>query len=188
MAVSPRPPYSCGQFSPNQPFSPILRRNAVSSPPWYSRPCSAISARSAGVTFSARNCRTSATQARCSSSSSKSTEATLSPSCLLGGRSWLEGDQSGVGDTQEELTMATTDTQIDLDALSTGEHGYTVDDEDDDEPVLLDRNGDPVETWRERYPYDERMSRKEYEQLKRRLQIELLKLQKWCKQTGARHV
>src|SRR6187431_1305509 len=86
IAVRPRPPFSVGQFSPNQPFSPILRRNAVSSPPWYSSPCSAISALSAGVTFSARNCRTSATHARWASSSSKSTQATLSRSCLPGGR------------------------------------------------------------------------------------------------------
>jgi polyphosphate kinase len=45
--------------------------------------------------------------------------------------------------------------EIDLDALSTPEHGYTVNDEDDDEPVLLDRDGNHVETWRERYPYDQ---------------------------------
>jgi polyphosphate kinase 2 len=78
--------------------------------------------------------------------------------------------------------------EIDLEALSTPEHGYTVDDEDDDEPTLLDRDGNRVETWRERYPYDHRMSRDEYEHLKRRLQIELLKLQKHSKRTGARHV
>jgi polyphosphate kinase len=77
---------------------------------------------------------------------------------------------------------------MDLDALSTNEHGYTVDDEDDDDPVLLDRNGEPLQTWREHYPYDERMSRDEYEKIKRDLQIELLKLQKWSKNTGARHV
>jgi hypothetical protein len=51
-----------------------------------------------------------------------------------------------------------SENDIDLEALSTDTHGYTVDDEDDDEPVLLDREGRPVETWRERYPYDERMS------------------------------
>ena len=84
--------------------------------------------------------------------------------------------------------MTTADTEIDLDALATPEHGYTVDDEDDDDPVLLDRDGNPVETWRERYPYDARMPRKEYERVKRRLQIELLKLQRWSKKTGARHV
>ena len=78
--------------------------------------------------------------------------------------------------------------EIDLEALSSPEHGYTVDDEDDDDPVLLDREGKNVETWRERYPYDHRMPRDEYEQLKRRLQIELLKLQKPGKRTGARHV
>jgi polyphosphate kinase len=42
---------------------------------------------------------------------------------------------------------------------------------------LLDQDGNPIETWRERYPYDHRMSDEESERLKRRLQIELLKLQ-----------
>nr|WP_223205116.1 polyphosphate kinase 2 [Gordonia jinghuaiqii] len=66
---------------------------------------------------------------------------------------------------------------------------FTVNDDDDDDPVLLtlpERN--VVDTWREDYPYDERMSRREYEVTKRRLQIELLKLQKWSKQTGQRHL
>lgn len=84
--------------------------------------------------------------------------------------------------------MTTAYTEVDLRALSGDEHGYTVDDTDDDEPVLLDRAGRPVETWRERYPYDERMPRQEYERTKRRLQIELLKLQRWSIRTGARHV
>ncbi|KUI18894.1 polyphosphate kinase [Mycobacterium sp. GA-1285] len=84
--------------------------------------------------------------------------------------------------------MTTADSEIDLDALSTDDHGYTVNDEDEDDPVLLDRDGKPIETWRERYPYDERMSREEYERTKRQLQIELLKLQNWSKRTGARHV
>jgi polyphosphate kinase len=78
--------------------------------------------------------------------------------------------------------------EIDLDALATDDHGYTVNDEDDDDPVLLDRNGNAIETWRERYPYDSRMPRPQYEREKRQLQIELLKLQKWSKRTGARHV
>ncbi|MCF3939198.1 polyphosphate kinase 2 [Gordonia sp. Z-3] len=66
---------------------------------------------------------------------------------------------------------------------------FTVNDDDDDDPVLLtlpERN--VVDTWRQDYPYDERMSRREYEVTKRRLQIELLKLQKWSKQTGQRHL
>ncbi len=41
--------------------------------------------------------------------------------------------------------------EIDLEDLSTDHHGYTVDDEDDDDPVLLDRDGNPIQTWRERY-------------------------------------
>jgi polyphosphate kinase 2 len=78
--------------------------------------------------------------------------------------------------------------EIDLNKLSTDDLGYTVDDEDDDDPVLLDRDGNPVDTWRERYPYDERLSRGQYEREKRLLQIQLLKLQRWTKRTGARHV
>jgi polyphosphate kinase 2 (PPK2 family) len=61
-------------------------------------------------------------------------------------------------------------------------HGYRV--RDDDDPVLLDGDGVPVDTWRENYPYDERMSRDEYEEQKRMLQIELLKLQKWSQANG----
>ena len=41
--------------------------------------------------------------------------------------------------------------------------------------------GGDDETWREGYPYDEKMSRKQYEKLKQGLQIELLKLQSWVK-------
>jgi hypothetical protein len=65
---------------------------------------------------------------------------------------------------------------------------YRVADDDDDDPVLLDRNGGPVDTWRENYPYDERMSREEYDRSKRLLQIELLKLQRWIRDTGRRLV
>jgi polyphosphate kinase 2 (PPK2 family) len=67
-------------------------------------------------------------------------------------------------------------------------HGYRVHDDDDDDPVLLDSGGIPVDTWRENFPYDERMSRDEYEEQKRLLQIELLKLQKWSQANGHRHV
>ena len=66
--------------------------------------------------------------------------------------------------------------------------GYQVDDDDDDDPVLLNADGQPVETWREGYPYDERMLRADYERTKRLLQIELLKLQKWIKASGERLV
>lgn len=65
---------------------------------------------------------------------------------------------------------------------------YTVRDDDDDDPVLVHAQSGDVDTWRENYPYDARMPRHEYELQKRLLQIELLKLQKWSKQNGSRHV
>ena len=43
-------------------------------------------------------------------------------------------------------------------------------------------------TWREGYPYDHKMTRHEYEEIKRSLQIELLKLQSWVKETGQKVV
>jgi polyphosphate kinase 2 len=63
-----------------------------------------------------------------------------------------------------------------------------VEDVDDDDPVLRFRDGRPVDTWREGYPYDERLSRDVYEREKRLLQIELLKLQNWVKESGERIV
>ena len=54
------------------------------------------------------------------------------------------------------------------------------------EPLL---KVDPhAETWREGYPYDAKMTRHEYEQIKRDLQIELLKLQSWVKESGQKVV
>jgi polyphosphate kinase 2 len=62
-------------------------------------------------------------------------------------------------------------------------------DEDwDDDRELFDPEGRRVDTWREGYPYAERMERREYEILKRQLQIELLKLQGWVKDTGQKIV
>src|SRR6202030_3474472 len=67
--------------------------------------------------------------------------------------------------------------------------GLTVDDEDEhDDPVLRWPDGRMVDTWREDYPYDEKMTRQEYEYLKRPLQIELVKLQNWVKSTGQKIV
>src|ERR1700754_4288390 len=70
-----------------------------------------------------------------------------------------------------------------------GTEFYSVRDDDDDDPVLVHHpSGVDVDTWREGYPYGERMSRNEYEEQKRLLQIELLKLQKWSQANGLRHV
>lgn len=66
--------------------------------------------------------------------------------------------------------------------------GFSVLDADDDDPVLIGPDGVAVDTWREGYPYDARLSREVYEMDKRLLQIELLKLQNWVKDTGRRIV
>ncbi|GLW21656.1 MULTISPECIES: polyphosphate kinase 2 [Microbispora] len=66
--------------------------------------------------------------------------------------------------------------------------GLKVLDDDDDDPVLVRADGGPVDTWREHYPYDHRISRQDYDRQKRLLQIELLKLQYWLKDTGGRLV
>src|SRR6266851_639752 len=67
--------------------------------------------------------------------------------------------------------------------------GLTVDDDDEhDDPVLRWPDGRTVDTWREDYPYPEKMTRDEYEYLKRPLQIELVRLQNWVKDTGQRIV
>ena len=58
--------------------------------------------------------------------------------------------------------------------------------DDEDEPVLRWKDGRIVDTWREGYPYAERLPRPDYEVLKRQLQIELLKLQNWVKDSGQR--
>ena len=65
--------------------------------------------------------------------------------------------------------------------------GYTVSDGHTNDPDLIDPQGRAVETWREDYPYETRMTREEYELEKYRLQIELLKLQYWGEDTGQRH-
>jgi len=66
--------------------------------------------------------------------------------------------------------------------------GLRVVDNDDDDPVLLWPDGTPVDTWREDYPYGERMTRDYYDHHKRLLQIELVKLQNWVKDTGQKIV
>ena len=57
-----------------------------------------------------------------------------------------------------------------------------------DDPVLIGPDGKPVDTWKEGYPYNTRMSRSDYDWTKRLLQIELLKMQSWVKETGQRIV
>src|SRR5919202_1486471 len=83
---------------------------------------------------------------------------------------------------EEELTTPPYDGPV------TELGGYRVADDDDDDPVLLNADGSAVDTWREDYPYDERMPRSEYDHQKRLLQIELLKFQNWVKDSGEKLV
>ena len=56
---------------------------------------------------------------------------------------------------------------------------------------LAEAEGGPADVtggkaWRQGYPYDKKLSRREYEHTKRRLQVEMLKLQLHVKETGAK--
>lgn len=67
--------------------------------------------------------------------------------------------------------------------------GYTVrSDDHGSDPDLIDPGGNAVDTWREHYPYDERLDRSFYDSEKYRLQVELLKFQYWTQDTGAKHL
>jgi polyphosphate kinase 2 len=95
-----------------------------------------------------------------------------------------EGVQPVSAFTDDEAREALEIDDVLMDSLD----DLIVDDSDDDDPVLLRRNGDPVDTWREGYPYEERLSREVYDGEKRLLQIELLKLQNWVKSSGEKMV
>ena len=66
--------------------------------------------------------------------------------------------------------------------------GFTVADVHGEDPYLIDPLGKAVETWRDRYPYEELIERSEYEKEKRELQIELLKFQYSAQDRGTKHV
>jgi polyphosphate kinase len=66
--------------------------------------------------------------------------------------------------------------------------GYTVANGESPDPQLIDPGGRAVETWRQDYPYDDLMTRDEYEREKYLLQIELLKLQYWGEDNALRSV
>lgn len=52
--------------------------------------------------------------------------------------------------------------------------------------ALVHPDGTAVETWREDFPYTRRLGRGKYAAEKRDLQVELLKLQRWIKDSGGR--
>ncbi|CUU55994.1 polyphosphate kinase 2, PA0141 family [Parafrankia irregularis] len=72
--------------------------------------------------------------------------------------------------------------------LGTDVRSLTVVEDDADDATLFRADGTSIDTWRENYPYTHRLSRDAYEREKRLLQIELLKLQYWVKDTGQKVV
>ena len=78
-----------------------------------------------------------------------------------------------------ELRAHVADLQID---------GHRLGADHDDDPELLDAQGRAVDTWRENYPYDQRLDRETYDDQKYLLQVELLKFQNWSTDTGGKHV
>ena len=82
--------------------------------------------------------------------------------------------------------MSTSELRRYIDKLR--EEGYTVRDDQGEDPDLIDIDGRAVDTWRENYPYSSRLDRAQYEVEKYLLQIELLKFQNWTQDTGRRHV
>ena len=78
-----------------------------------------------------------------------------------------------------------TDVREYIDRLQISGHSIS---DDHDDPVLLDPAGKAVDTWRENYPYDQRLDRADYDEQKYPLQVKLLKLQKWTLDTDRKQV
>jgi polyphosphate kinase 2 len=79
-----------------------------------------------------------------------------------------------------------TDVREYIDRL--GIDGHSIGDDFDDDPILLGPDGRAVDTWRENYPYDERLDHHVYEEQKYLLQVELIKFQNWAVETGSKNV
>src|SRR5664280_2898368 len=95
------------------------------------------------------------------------------------GAAWTHGGHRSQLDIDEVMDLSDIISSLqDLSDEDLHRHGLTVDDTWDevDDPILLGSDGVPVDTWREGYPYQERMPRHEYDMTERLLQIELLKL------------
>lgn len=76
-----------------------------------------------------------------------------------------------MADQKEPHTSVTVDYAAELDELASLRGG-------------ISRSKEAKDAWKQGYPYDEKLTRKEYEKTKRKLQIELLKLQLWVKEHG----
>jgi polyphosphate kinase 2 len=129
------------------------------------------------------------TAAEGTTAESTTAEGTTAEGTGTDDRSTATGDGTSVVPLEEALQAG--DIADDLAELSSGSvpiKDLVVEDDIDDDPVLRFRDGRLVDTWRESYPYGERLRRDVYEREKRLLQIELLKLQYWVKETGERIV
>ncbi|SIJ00224.1 polyphosphate kinase 2, PA0141 family [Mycobacteroides abscessus subsp. abscessus] len=80
-------------------------------------------------------------------------------------------DAEPMADQEKPNTSVTVDYAAELDELASLRGG-------------ISRTKEAKDAWKQGYPYDEKLSRKEYEKTKRKLQIELLKLQLWVKERG----
>ncbi|WP_043845846.1 polyphosphate kinase 2 [Crystallibacter crystallopoietes] len=97
-----------------------------------------------------------------------------------------EMNEAGRGWTPEDRWLVRENLREFIDQLV--DLGYEVKGGQGEDPELINPGGSAVETWREDYPYDERMTREEYELEKYKLQIELLKFQYWGQDEGHKHV
>jgi polyphosphate kinase 2 (PPK2 family) len=93
------------------------------------------------------------------------------------------GDDDGVGVAELSDVITALQELSAAELMAGGVHIEEPWDEVDD-PVLIGPDGIPVETWREGYPYDTRMTQADYDETKRVLQIELLKAQQGIKAEG----
>jgi polyphosphate kinase len=113
---------------------------------------------------------------------------------LAGATGGVGDDEDGLARLVEELHRAAAPAQSQgmsgsmPDPLRDALAQFRVQLDGEGEPVLLRPDGSIVDTWKEGYPYPQRMSRREYDVSKRALQIELLKLQTWVKASGERLV
>jgi polyphosphate kinase 2 len=92
----------------------------------------------------------------------------------------LQGHKAGrkrTGECPDEVLDRLAD-QLDLRIRCSGS----------EKAALVGPDGAKVKTWREDYPYDRRLRRRQYEEVKRLLQIELLKLQRSVKEMRSRLV
>ncbi|MCL2781299.1 MAG: polyphosphate kinase 2 [Actinomycetia bacterium] len=76
----------------------------------------------------------------------------------------------------------------DEDVLYAAEPGQGSVSLDEETRAIAESLADGRQAWREDYPYAKKLTRAEYERTKRSLQIELLKLQSWVKDSGQRIV